>query len=283
MLIRLGSIARDEEMIIVKSENSNLKFTSLQYMDDNQSFTNGISNDDLAVIRKSLERDGWAAFTSPLFTELGLLARSDYLTSMAVTKIHAPDESFGPSDLERRPWRKLAIGSQNGLGEPYAQLLQTTYFDEADKQFNGLTNLFRELRLLRNSLLEIPSDFGTNRARDRFWNACRIHHYPIGGGFMMEHQDTHFPRVLEGSNLPFLQVMMLLSSKGRDYSTGGGFVVSRDGERLDFENDFGIGTLILFDGSIRHGVADVDRHEILDFDSQRGRLAAFVNVYEMRI
>jgi hypothetical protein len=251
-------------------------------MDDNQSLTNTVSNDELAEIRSSLDKNGWAAFTCSLFTDLGILARSDYLKSMSLTELHAPDESFGPADLEEHPWRKLAIGSRNGLGEPYAQLLQTTYFDEEGIQFNGLTTLFREMRILRNSLLDIPPDFGTNRARDRFWNACRIHHYPIGGGFMMEHRDTHFPRALAGSNLPFLQVMMLLSSKGSNFSTGGGFVVNRDGERLDFENEFGIGTLILFDGSIRHGVSDVDRHEILDFHSPRGRIAAFVNVYEMR-
>lgn len=99
---------------------------------------------------------------------------------------------------------------------------------------------------------------------------------------MMEHCDTYFPRALANSSLPFLQVMALISTKGVNYTEGGGHIVDRDGRRFNFEDELGPGTIVIFDGSIRHGVSDTDRNEILNFQSDRGRIAAFSNVYEAR-
>jgi len=148
--------------------------------------------------------------------------------------------------------------------------------------FPALSELFANLLKLRNLILGIDIEFGSLLERDRFWNACRIHHYPVGGGFMTEHRDTYFPSALEKSELPFLQVMALLSTKGTDFEEGGGFVRCDQGERVCFEDEAGIGTVVMFDGGVHHGVLDVNRGELLDFESDRGRVAAFVNVYEVR-
>jgi len=40
-----------------------------------------------------------------------------------------------------------------------------------------------------------------------------------------------------------------------------------------------VGSLVVFDGRIMHGVDDVDPREILRFDDEGGRLAAFANLY----
>lgn len=99
---------------------------------------------------------------------------------------------------------------------------------------------------------------------------------------MVEHADTYFPRVLTSSRVPFLQVMALLSVKKVDFHTGGSFLINRDGIRTYVEDDFPLGAVVMFDGSIRHGVEDVDLDQVLDFNSPAGRIAAFVNLYQVR-
>jgi hypothetical protein len=240
------------------------------------------SKADIEHFRKEIGIHGWTTFNSAYLTNLCGEARREYLVQRRQGEVHPPDQGFSRSDLKTGPWRKLAIGSTNGLGEPYAQLLQTTYFLEDDRAFPALSELFATLLKLRNMILDIDVGFGSHPERDKFWNACRIHHYPVGGGFMTEHRDTYFPSALAKSKLPFLQVMALLSTKGADFEEGGGFVRNHQGERVCFEDKSGIGTVVMFDGGVHHGVLDVNRSELLDLESNRGRIAAFVNVYEVR-
>jgi len=117
--------------------------------------------------------------------------------------------------------------------------------------------------------------------RDGFWNACRIHHYPRGGSFMASHRDTYFPLALEKAGHPFLQVMMVLSERERDFFTGGGYIIDRHGKKTFFEDQGSFGKVVSFDGNIVHGVEDVDGDQIIDFTLSSGRIAAFVNLYKV--
>jgi hypothetical protein len=125
--------------------------------------------------------------------------------------------------------------------------------------------------------MRVAPDFGADPPRDGYWNACRVHHYPRGGGFMMTHRDTYFP--LKLGDLPFYQVMVPLSVKGRDFAEGGGVVVSHRGERLNVDELGGFGSIVIFDGRLQHGVDDVDPDQVMNFDDPGGRLAAFANLY----
>jgi hypothetical protein len=212
--------------------------------------------------------------------QLAVAARTDYLNAFRAAPVQPPKRPFQPADLAVGPWRKYTIGSKNGVGEPYAQLLQTTYFDPTLKSHPSLNALFDAIIALRNTLMRVQNDFGRNAARDGFWNACRVHHYPRGGGFMTTHRDTHFP--LKLGDLPFYQVMAPLSVKGRDFSEGGGIVITRDGRRLNTDDIGGLGSIVVFDGRIQHGVDDVDPDAVLDFGDEGGRLAAFANLYVAR-
>jgi hypothetical protein len=204
-------------------------------------------------------------------------ARVDYLAAFGKAAVQPPKRAFRPADLSAGPWRKFTIGSKNGVGEAYAQLLQTTYFDPLGPAHPSLNRLFAVIIALRNELMRVAPDFGNDGARDGYWNACRVHHYPRGGGFMMNHCDTYFPVKLE--DLPFYQVMAPLSVKGRDFSEGGGTLTTRQGECLNTDTIAGFGSLIVFDGRIQHGVEDVDPQAIMNFDDEGGRLAAFANLY----
>ena len=235
---------------------------------------------NIPEIREMVFSTGFAQLEDQSLKQFAIDARNEYLSTFRDFELHPPSQRFKNEDLINSPWRKLAIGSSNGLGQSYAQLLQTTYFAEVDSRFPSLTRLWGLLLALRNELSGLEPNFGSDAIRDGFWNACRIHHYPIGGGFMAQHRDTHFPAILSSCGLPYLQVMMLLSNCGVDFSTGGGYVIGQDDKAIDLESESGIGKIVIFDGSVRHGVADIDRHEVLNFDSSRGRIAAFVNLYE---
>lgn len=209
-------------------------------------------------------------------------ARAEYVRCLTAAPLHPTREKFHYSVLARSPWRKLAIGSNNGVGDPYAQNLQSIYFDFNDENYPALSALFKLMIGIRNRLMRVAPSFGSAPEQDRFWNACRVHHYPRGGGFMSLHKDTYFPHVLSSqAGKPFYQVSVLLSRKGKEFFSGGGVIVDNQKNKIDLETEGGFGALILFDGRVYHGVDDVDLDQIIDFSRTDGRLAAFVNLYKV--
>jgi hypothetical protein len=236
-----------------------------------------IDIDVSAVAREVVDKGYTIARPSGGFAALCDRARTEYVNVCRALPVQPPKKAFRPADLQTRPWRKFAIGSKNGVGEPYAQVLQTVYFSGADPAQPALNALFDGIIGLRNRLMQVADDFGADPGRDGFWNACRVHHYPRGGGFMMTHRDTYFPIKL--GDLPFYQVMVPLSVKGRDFAEGGGVLVTKQDERISTDETAGLGTIVVFDGRIQHGVDDVDPQEIVNFHDMGGRLAAFANLY----
>jgi hypothetical protein len=235
----------------------------------------------ISAIREEVVEKGYAALRQSEIQQIVVAARAEYLAAITSLPLHAQAERFHPADLRTAPWRKIAIGGTNGLGESYAQFLLTTYFGEGATAFPRLSALFATLIELRNALTDMPSDFGSVAERDTFWNACRVHHYPRGGGFMSAHRDTHFPAVLKDRGLPFLQVMACLSKRGEDFFSGGGFVRDRRDTYVSTDTEDSMGSIVLFDGSIVHGVDTVDPDKIPDFTVTSGRIAAFVNLYKV--
>jgi hypothetical protein len=225
-------------------------------------------------IMNGLTEDGYFIFKHEDIKRLVELARDEYVTLQPSLHLNPQKSKLDRLNLAKMPWRKLAIGATNGVGEPYAQFLTTTYFAECDKKYPALTQLFDLLIRLRNNLCGLLDDFKP----EKFWNACRLHHYPRGGAFMSRHRDTHFPKLLASSAIPFLQVSACMSKKGEDFSEGGGFLISKKGEKVDLES---FGSLVFFDGAIEHGVDCIDLDVIPELSASSGRIAAFVNFYEI--
>jgi hypothetical protein len=235
---------------------------------------------DPVEIDRELNSYGYLIIQNSTIQQLSVKARAEYDRCLQQSKLRATREKFHYSILVKEPWRKLAIGGSNGLGYQYAQNLQSIYFDANDSNYPALGALFGFMVKVRNKLMGVDADFGSDPERDRFWNACRVHHYPRGGGFMATHQDTHFPQVIDAQiGKPFYQVCVLLSRKNVDFFSGGGVVFGADKEKVDLELKGGFGSLVLFDGRTHHGVEDVDLDQVIDFDRPDGRLAAFVNLY----
>ena len=96
---------------------------------------------------------------------------------------------------------------------------------------------------------------------------------------MAAHRDTLFPKLQEKFSIPFLQIMVTFSTRGKDFMQGGGYIEDKNGARQFFETPDNTGAVVLFDGATVHGVDDVDLDKILDFHSKEGRVALFVNLY----
>lgn len=231
------------------------------------------------TVRAELNRQGYLIIKSAELKSRCEAARTEYETCLKTVRLHPPSEKFSYQQLLREPWRKLAIGSRNGIGNSIAQNLQSTYFAPNDRNYPALGALFYLMIAVRNRLTMMDTEFGNDPNRDGFWNACRIHHYPRGGGFMSLHRDEYFPDKLADKNKPFLQMLVLLSRKSIDFVTGGGVLVSLNDRKIDMETEAGFGSMILYDGRTQHGVEDVDLDQIIDFSRADGRMAALVNLY----
>ena len=227
-----------------------------------------------------VEKHGYVLIENTYTQEYLIDARAEYAQCILMEPLHPSGEKFKPVELIKAPWRKQTVGSHSGSGEPYSQLLQTTYFHPKDTRFPALNAIFSSMIELRNSLTNMNRDYGNDLDNDAFWNACRIHHYPQGGGHMAAHRDTLFPDLLKNFKVPFLQIMATLTARGTDFHTGGGYVVDSNGQNVFFETASNAGSLVLFDGSTIHGVQDIDLSELLDFSSSKGRIALFVNLYK---
>ncbi len=237
---------------------------------------------DLANIKECLKVDGYCILKNIIPHEIIENARVEYFQSIHQNYLHAQAESFLPEDILENPWRKTAVGSGNGVGEKYSQVLQTTYLPiNNQKNFQNLSHCIKISVILRNKLTNMNKDFGFgfNFHQGTYWNASRVHHYPCGGGHMSEHADTHFPSILSESNIPFVQVAVLLSSRKDDFDDGGGFIINRSNEKIFFEDEHSKGSIVIFDGSLKHGVEDIDPSKVIDWNSNKGRIALFSNLY----
>jgi hypothetical protein len=234
---------------------------------------------DLQEIDKELHTHGYIIVRDMHLEQICAAARIEYENCFRNTKPHPPREKFDYKMLRVQPWRKMAIGSKNGLDDNIAQNLQSIYFNEMDENYPSLNALFAKMIEVRNKLMRADITFGNVPERDGFWNACRIHHYPRGGGFMSIHRDTYFPSKLDEQNKLFYQMLVLISRKGVDFTTGGGVLINRQNQKVDLETEAGFGTMVIYDGRTPHGVEDVDLDQVIDFSRTDGRLVALVNLY----
>jgi hypothetical protein len=170
---------------------------------------------------ETVKRDGYVVVDNFIDKTTVNNSRLEYSGLMRNLEIHPPKEAFSPKQLDLAPWRKQAIGSKTGSGEVYSQILQTTYFSENYPNAPALMSIFRKMIYIRNEMMGMRSVFGGDLGHDEFWNACRLHHYPRGGGHMASHRDTLFPRLQKEFEIPFIQIMVTLTNRGEDFYTGG--------------------------------------------------------------
>jgi len=92
--------------------------------------------------------------------------------------------------------------------------------------------------------------------------------YPTNpAGYLIEHFDGHKE---DGT---IVHYMVPLSNKGSDFSSGGLFIINKsNGKKILIDDEAKMGDLIIFDGTLVHGVDKV----LASKDQQMGRLAQFM-------
>jgi hypothetical protein len=103
---------------------------------------------DTDYIDNELNGHGYLIVRDAAIERICADAREEYLRCLRFSKLHPTREKFHYSALSNQPWRKLAIGSTNGLGVPYAQNLQSIYFDSGDPNYPALGSLFKTMLLI---------------------------------------------------------------------------------------------------------------------------------------
>jgi len=109
--------------------------------------------------------------------------------------------------------------------------------------------------------------------------AKRYQYYPSGGGFLCTHADSYNVDTSKKIGGEFIQFVLPITQKGIDYTEGGGYVV-KDGKQVCNEDAIQLGDLIVYDGAIEHGVADIDPFKPMNLDGNSGRVVMFITLYK---
>ena len=78
-------------------------------------------------IMEELSTKGYFIYRNEQLKKLIEMAREEYLNLQPSLTLNPQLSKLERTSLDKKPWRKLAIGATNGVGEPYAQFLTTTY------------------------------------------------------------------------------------------------------------------------------------------------------------
>ncbi|RYC30011.1 hypothetical protein D3273_20980 [Lichenibacterium minor] len=193
----------------------------------------------------------------------------------------APSSGTRPDQIMDN-FQKWSIGMKSAkdtLGRFFRIVYNLLWCDD----IYGMHRHFRKLIEIRNQLSGMPLDFAKQMENGNLYSACRMQHYPQGGGFMQAHQDHVAEANLVGSEQSrFIQLVLIMNEvgPGKDYEAGGAFVIDKAGRKIATEQNTAPGDVVIYDGRSVHGVDDVDPHKLLDITLKTGRIAAFTTIYK---
>ena len=189
-----------------------------------------------------------------------------------------PNEAF-----PMRNYQRLDVGSY-GPGSNI-RLRRSLRFFPWNGDSLGLREVFRGLGRLRNQLMGLEADLWSRpQPGDAIYDTPHVAQYPLGGGFISPHVDrlkSHITRHLPGFKETHV-VALILSERGVDFQSGGGWVLDPSGQKIDWEGAVALGDLVVYNGLARHGVDPVDQTAPLDMDHFTGRLFGLVSLYPSR-
>lgn len=177
-------------------------------------------------------------------------------------------------------FQKIAAGAYGHHWCYHPRLMRVIYNPLWEPNTWGLHDTFRRLAELRNIIQDHPRQYAVDQPEDGLWTAARVQHYPAGGGFMAQHRDAVLSTISQESadHYRFLQNLLLLTKKGEDYETGGGWF-ELDGEKFDYELHCELGDVVFYDDRVLHGVDDVDPERVLDLTTLSGRMVLMATLY----
>jgi len=177
-------------------------------------------------------------------------------------------------------FQKISMGRAQHGGVDRPRFMRCFYNPLWADDIFGMRENFRKVARLRNILGGRDLDFAIDEEEGGMWTAARIHQFPAGGGFMVAHRDTVLPKIYDDKGLgEFFQPVLLVTQKGVDFETGGGFAEVA-GERVAYEDYAHKGDVVIYDVSTVHGVDDVDTHKPYRQGTLDGRMSALVTLYK---
>lgn len=217
----------------------------------------------------------------------GIISPEEVSSALSRLTAHFSSKNDHPgvgqsADAVRSNFQKLNIGGESrARSNDDARLFRAFYNPIWAEDIYGFRDAFVRLAQVRNILAELPLDFAIDNIESNgLWTAARIHQYPAGGGFFRRHTDYVVKDIADEKETQFYQLLLLMSNKGEDFETGGGFVdIGKD--RICLEDHFRCGDILVYDGRSVHGVEDIDPHLPLDLDTINGRITAFVTLFKV--
>lgn len=231
---------------------------------------------DIDNVLSSLKNSGFCCIRGLISEDKMRAARKKFFSHFNA-KLDNPSSGESPRDIQRN-FQKLRVGISPAKPEN-SRLVRTFFNPLWDEDIFELHGAFRQMIHLRNRMLCKPDTFALDSIEEGLWTASRIQHYPPGGGFMSAHRDDLVIDAASDVGLGFLQLLLVLSQKGKDYLSGGGFII-KDNKFIDIEGETSLGDIILYDGDTMHGVDTIDPNKSLDLSTPYGRLVGFVTLYK---
>ena len=239
----------------------------------------GLGALDLAELNETSRRFGYTVVRGIIPAE-DIRRAKELLSEWFDAARDQPSRGESPEALEGDFFQKFLLGATHPSGVHRPRCHRTIYLSLTFAKHFALGETFVALARVRNFISQLPSDFAIFEDADGFWTPARIHHYPRGGGFLVEHRDNFTPVVQRsGGVLSYSQPIVVMSRRGLDFTEGGGFVVDTKGDRVHYEDFCELGDIVLYTGDTVHGVDDVDPHLAFDQTSFEGRLSGLVTLY----
>lgn len=121
------------------------------------------------------------------------------------------------------------------------------------------------INALRNLIVGFDVFRGTTFSSDRYGVFITTSYYPPHKGWLGAHSDG------VASNIPLVHHIVPLTIKGRDYAEGGLTLVDRQGKAVDADGQMRLGSVLFYDGSLKHGVEKI----VPSPDKSLGRMQMF--------
>lgn len=140
------------------------------------------------------------------------------------------------------------------------------YFFPWNQNIFNFFERFKDVFQIKNLITGLNKEefFKNNPVDDDFVLRCVFHHYPIGGGMIAKHADTIGVHQA-------VTAIVALSTKGKDFSNGGLYVINENDEKVFIDDHLTTGNVLFFNPEIEHGVDNIEGKSDGGFFDELGR------------
>ncbi len=173
-------------------------------------------------------------------------------------------------------------GGVNGLLKTHPKYHRNFYNPLFCKDIYKARGLLIKLAEIQNYFYGLEKNYGIKQKKTKhgLYIASRFQHYPKGGGFLSAHKDEAAIKTARKLKIDlFYNCLLLMTQRGIDYKTGGGFVINKN-KVIDYEKYAKAGDVLIYNSKTVHGVIDIDKKYMPDIRTKEGRYIAAVTLFK---